>query len=133
MRGVPRTFKYPGTRAASRRPRWGGNLGEWIESICTSSVNIVRAHMKPAPKSSRRRRDRWTPTYHLQMKMHDTFLKIRQFLTGQGGRVQWEQWYAPIGVKKEIDRLRTFAIRELRDHEKRDKVMMLTCATQPSG
>ena len=82
--------------------------------------------MKPTPKARRRRRDGWTPTYHVQMKMHDTFLKIRQFLTGQGCRIQWEQWYAPIGVKKEIDKLCMFAAHVLRDSEKRDKVMMST-------
>ena len=54
--------------------RTGEDLGEWIENICASSVNIVRAHMKPTPKASRRRRDGWTPTYHVQMKMYDTFL-----------------------------------------------------------
>ena len=55
--------------------RSGEDLGEWIESICASSVNIVRAHMKPTPKASRRRHDGWTPTYHVQMKCTTRFLR----------------------------------------------------------
>ena len=71
------------------------DLGEWVENICASSVNIVRAHMKPAPKASRHRRDGTSPTYKVLNKALATAIRIRQFLTGQGRKTKWQDWYAP--------------------------------------
>ena len=82
--------------------------------------------MKPPPKKNRRRRDGWTATYFVLNKMMAAMIRIRQCLTGQAGKIQWQDWYAPIGVKKEIDRLRVFATRELPDFEQRDKVLHIT-------
>jgi hypothetical protein len=106
--------------------RTGEDLGVWIESICASSVNIARSHMKPPSKKNRRRRDGWTSTYFVLNKMMAAMIRIRQFLTVQAGKIQWQDWYAPIGVKKKIDRLRVFATRELPDFEQRDKVLQIT-------
>ena len=53
-------------------------------------------------------------------------IHIGQFFTGQAGKTRWTDWYAPIGVKKEIDKLRVFATRELPDFEARDKVLLTT-------
>ena len=55
-----------------------------------------------------------------------TALRIRQFMTGQAGKVKWEPWYVPIGIKKEVDKLRTFAARELPDPDQREKVLTST-------
>jgi len=55
-----------------------------------------------------------------------TVIRIRQFLTGQGGKTKWPNWYAPSGVKNEIDRLLSFAHRELPDAEQRIAVLAVT-------
>ena len=109
----------PGDRA-------GEDLGEWIEMICASTVNIVRSHMKPLPKPNRHYSDGWSPEYLVLNRFLDTLINIRRHLTGQAGRYKWPSDYEHFGVREEIDKLRSFAAETLRNDEQRVRVLHTT-------
>ena len=96
------------------------DLGEWVENLCASSVNIARSHMKATPKPSRTMRDGWSPTYKTLNIMLNTMIRIRQYLTGQARKAKWPEWYVQTGVRKQITQLLSSAVRELPDLAQRE-------------
>jgi hypothetical protein len=97
--------------------RSGEELGEWIEMISASTVNIVRSNMKAPPKPNRHNRNGSSPEYLVLNRYLTVMINIRRHLTGQAGRHKWPSYHVQFGVRDEIDQLRSYAAGTIPDDD----------------